>query len=105
MVDAGDNHLYPTSVANIQKNELGLMNYPNPFSDMTTIQFQTSSTDLVVLDIYNQTGRKVSTLINSELPLGTHQVDFNGSLLPAGLYFYQLRVGNSSVTRKMVIEK
>jgi serine protease AprX len=60
---------------------------------------------LVVLDVYDQTGRKVSTLINSELPSGTHQVDFSGSLLPEGLYFYQLKVGNSLTTRKMVLKK
>ena len=105
MIEAGNNLLYPTSVANIQKNEQGLMNYPNPFSDLTTIRFQTSSNALVVLDVYDHTGRKVSTLINSELPSGTHQVDFNGSLLPEGLYFYQLKVGNSLTTRKMLLKK
>ena len=105
MVEAGNNLLYPTSVADIQKNKLGLMNYPNPFSDLTTIQFQTSSNALVVLDVYDQTGRKVSTFINSELPSGTHQVDFNGSSLSEGLYFYQLKVGNSLTTRKMVLKK
>ncbi|WP_394706735.1 T9SS type A sorting domain-containing protein [uncultured Draconibacterium sp.] len=32
-------------------------------------------------------------------------VDFNGSSLPAGLYFYQLKVGNSATTRKMILRK
>jgi hypothetical protein len=105
MVEAGSNQLYPSSVAGMQENRQGLMNYPNPFSDLTTIQFQTSSTALVVLDVYDQTGRKVSTLINSVLPAGSHQVDFNGHSLPEGLYFYQLKVGNSLTTRKMVLKK
>ena len=105
MIDAGDKQLYPTSVANILENKQGLMNYPNPFSDLTTIQFQTSSNALVVLDVYDQTGNKISTLINKELPSGTHHVDFNGSLLHEGLYFYQLKVGNSLTTRKMVLKK
>jgi len=82
-----------------------LINYPNPFSDLTTIQFQTSSNALVVLDVYDQTGRKVSTLINSKLPSGTHQVKFNGSTLPEGLYFYKLKVDNSSITKKMILKK
>jgi hypothetical protein len=94
-----------TLVKNELENELGLINYPNPFTATTTIQFHTSSNALVVLDVYDQTGRKVSTLINSELPSGTHQVDFSGSLLPEGLYFYQLKVGNSLTTRKMVLKK
>jgi hypothetical protein len=105
MVDSGNKQLFSTSVVDTHENKQDLMNYPNPFSDLTTIQFQTSSTALVVLDVYDQTGRKVSTLTNSELPLGTHQVEFNGSTLPEGLYFYQLKVGNSLTTRKMVLKK
>jgi hypothetical protein len=105
MVEAGNNLLYPNSVTQIQENKQSLMNYPNPFADLTTIQFQTSSTALVVLDVYDLTGRKVSTLINSELPSGSHQVEFNGSSLPKGLYFYQLKVGTSIATRKMVLKK
>ena len=105
MVDSGNNQLYTTSVTNKLENELSLINYPNPFSGSTTIQFQTSSTALVVLDVYDQTGMKVSTLVNSKLPSGTHQVPFNGSTLPQGLYFYQLKVDNSSITKKMVLKK
>ncbi|WP_423126944.1 T9SS type A sorting domain-containing protein [Gaoshiqia sp. Z1-71] len=105
MIETGDNHLLPTAVASELKNEPGLMNYPNPFSGSTTIQFQTSTKALVVLDVFNQTGTKISTLVNKELPSGTHQIDFNGSLLPSGLYFYQLRVGNYSTTRKMILKK
>ena len=105
MVDSGNKQLYPTSVTNKLENEQSLINYPNPFSDLTTIQFQTSSNALVVLDVYDQTGRKVSTLINSKLPSGTHQVKFNGSTLPEGLYFYKLKVDNSSITKKMILKK
>lgn len=105
LIEAGKNVLYPTSVASELKNEPGLMNYPNPFSDLTTIQFQTPSNGLVVLDVLDQTGKKISNLINEELSAGTHQIDFNGSSLPNGLYFYQLKVGNCSTTRKMIINK
>ncbi len=105
MVEADNKLLNPTSVADMQENKQGLINYPNPFSDLTTIQFQTSSTELVVLDVYDQTGRKISTLINSVLPSGVHQVEFNGNSLPEGLYFYQLKVGNSIKTQKMILNK
>ncbi len=105
MIEAGEKLLNYTSTADIQVNKQGLMNYPNPFSDLTTIQFQTSSTALVVLDVFDQTGRKVSTLINSVLSSGSHQVDFNGNSLTEGLYFYQLKVGNYSTTRKMILKK
>ncbi len=105
MIEAGDKLLNPTSVDRVLKNEPNLANYPNPFSDVTTIQFHTSSKELVVLQVFDYAGKKVSTLINKELPAGTHKIDFNGGLLPTGLYFYQLKVGNYSTTRKMILKK
>lgn len=105
MVDAGTNKLYPTSVESGLKNELELTNYPNPFSAITTIQFQTSSNAPVSLEVFDQTGKKVSTLIDEILSSGIHQAEFDGSLAPGGMYFYQLKVGNYSTTRKMVLIK
>lgn len=105
MMEAGSNLLYPTSAEDAMNNQMELTNYPNPFSELTTIEFQTSSKALVVLDIFDQTGKKVSTLINEELPSGPHQIDFNARSLPAGLYFYQLKVGNYATTKKMILNK
>ena len=105
MVEAGTKILYPTSVASEMKNDLELTNYPNPFSAITTIQFQTPANALVSLDVFDQTGRKINTLINEVIPSGTHHVKFDGSLLPGGIYFYQLKVGKTSTTRKMILIK
>jgi len=105
MVEAGTNLLFPTSVASELKSDFEVVNYPNPFTDITTIQFQTSSNASVSLDVFDQTGKKVSTLINEVLPSGTHQAEFDGSLSPGGMYFYQLKVGKSSTTQKMILIK
>ena len=105
MVDSGTKKLYPTSVASELKNELELTNYPNPFSDQTSIQFQTNSNAFVSLDVFDQTGRKVARLMNGEIPSGTHQAEFDGSRLPGGIYFYQFKVGKFAATRKMIITK
>jgi hypothetical protein len=105
MVEAGTKILYPTSVTSELNNELELTNYPNPFSTITTIQFQTSSKASVSLDVFDQTGRKVTTLVNEVLPSGIHQVEYNGSLLSGGIYFYKLKIGNYSATRKMILIK
>lgn len=105
MVEAGTNLLYPTSVASEQKNELEIINYPNPFTAITTIQFQTPSNASVSLNVFDQTGKKVATLINGILPSGIHQAEFDGSLLPGGIYIYQLKVGKSSTTQKMILVK
>ena len=92
MIESGNNLLYPTSVASELKNELKLINYPNPFSSKTTIQFQTTSFAKVSLVVSDQTGRIITTLVNGALPSGIHQFDFDGSSLPGGIYFYQLYI-------------
>ncbi len=105
MVEAGNNLLYPTSVTSELKNELKLINYPNPFSYKTTIQFQTTSFEKVSLVVSDQTGRIITTLVNEELPSGIHQFDFDGNSLPCGIYFYQLKVGNKTCFQKMSLVK
>jgi len=105
MVEEGNNLLDPNTVLQEVSSELGLMNYPNPFSELTTIQFNTLSDAIVILDVLDYTGKKISTLINNRLPSGEHHVNFDGSLLPEGLYFYQLKVGDYSTTRKMILKK
>ncbi|HEY3369513.1 MAG TPA: T9SS type A sorting domain-containing protein [Prolixibacteraceae bacterium] len=105
MVEGGTKLLYPTAVESELDNQTRLINYPNPFSDLTTIEFQTPSKAAVLLEVFDQTGQKVSTLIHEVLAPGTHQIEFDGSLLPAGLYFYQLKVGSLSTTRKMILKK
>jgi hypothetical protein len=105
MIEKGDNLLNPTSVSNIQKNDLGLTNYPNPFSNSTTIQFQTSSEEWVVLEVFDQTGKKISTLINKALPSGMHEVNFDGNSFPEGLYFYQLKVGSAMQVQKLILKR
>lgn len=103
MLDAGTQN--PTAVAADLTLEPSLTNYPNPFNSATTIQFETLSSELVSLDIYNQTGTKITTLVNKILPSGVHRYIFEGSTLPGGIYFYRLTVGTQSATRKMVIMK
>ncbi|HZL11284.1 MAG TPA: T9SS type A sorting domain-containing protein [Prolixibacteraceae bacterium] len=105
LIDSGTKKLFPTSVTNELKNEPELTNYPNPFSGITTIQFQTPSNARVSLDVFDQTGRKVTTLVNEVLPSGTHQVDFDGTPLHEGFYYLKLMTGDSTITRKMIRKK
>jgi hypothetical protein len=105
MVETGTKILYPTSVESGLNNDPRLSNYPNPFSSLTTIQLQTPSNAFVSLEVFDQNGRRVATLVNKKLPSGTHEIEFDGSFLPVGMYFYQLKVGESSTTRKMILQK
>lgn len=70
-------------------------NYPNPFNSVTVISFTISQRIRVILDIYDISGRKVRTLVNSYLEKGIHSLRFNAGNLSSGIYFYKLKTGNS----------
>lgn len=80
-------------------------NYPNPFNPSTTIEFSVSSTENVLLSVYDLSGRLVTTLVDDRLLAGPHRVDFSGENMSTGVYFYTLKVGKYSTTRKMVLLK
>ncbi len=80
-------------------------NYPNPFNPVTTISFNLPENGKVNLEVYDVIGRKVSTLVNSEMSAGKHSLKFNASNLASGIYFYQIRFNNSTTTRKMILMK
>ncbi|MCC6866807.1 MAG: T9SS type A sorting domain-containing protein [Ignavibacteria bacterium] len=61
-----------------------------------------SKVKLVVFDI---TGREVETLVNEQLKPGTYEVDFNGSKLSSGVYFYKMITDDFVETKKMVLVK
>ncbi|MCI0448415.1 MAG: T9SS type A sorting domain-containing protein [Chlorobi bacterium] len=84
-------------------------NYPNPFNPKTIINFQlpssNSGSNYVTLKIYDMTGREVSTLVNQQLNAGSYSVDFDGSGLSSGVYFYRLHAGGFSDVKKMNLVK
>jgi len=102
MLDSTDAIMIPTVLSHPTETLPRVVCYPNPFSERTSIEFETLSRASVSLDIYNQIDVKFATLIDKVMPTGFHHVDFDGSSLPAGIYYYKLRVGNNSIIRKMV---
>ncbi len=87
-------------------------NYPNPFNPITTIgytipQFTSviSEQVYVTLKVYNILGETVETLVNSTQSSGHHTVKFDASLLPSGVYIYQLRAGTNLSSKKMSLLK
>lgn len=78
-------------------------NYPNPFNSTTTISFSLPRTMHVTLRVYDLTGREVGTLVDSNEEVGEHQIQFDANTLPSGVYFYQLRAGQFSETRKLLL--
>lgn len=80
-------------------------NYPNPFNPSTTIRFSVPVSGLVSLKVFDILGKEIATLINGEQKTGHYEVAFDASRLSSGLYFYQLKSGSFTQTKKMLLMK
>jgi hypothetical protein len=80
-------------------------NYPNPFNPSTTINYALPKPEHVTITVYNTLGQEIETLVDKYMPIGHHQVEFNGQNLPSGVYFYRLEAGDLIQTRKMLLVK
>ncbi|HOQ81402.1 MAG TPA: choice-of-anchor J domain-containing protein, partial [Candidatus Cloacimonadota bacterium] len=85
-------------------------NYPNPFNPETSIAFDLATEGNVSIDIYNAKGQKVKTLVNDRYGVGAHSVvwngkDDNGKNVGSGIYFFNMKSGKYTSTRKMILMK
>jgi len=80
-------------------------NYPNPFNPVTTICFAVPKKQLINLSVYNMLGQQVAEPVDGFRDAGYHEVTFDGSYLASGIYFYELRAGDFSSVKKMVLIK
>lgn len=80
-------------------------NYPNPFNPSTKIKYNLPSDEFVTLKVYDFLGREAATLVNEEKSAGIYKVEFDGSKLPSGIYFYRLQAGDFIQTKKMILLK
>jgi len=100
-------------------------NYPNPFNPSTIIKYSIPNNSVMLnsfqhlnnetpkqvrgdnanvqLKIYNILGKEIATLINQKQSPGNYEVTFNAKQLPSGVYFYQLKTSNKSITKKMLL--
>jgi uncharacterized protein (DUF1501 family) len=78
-------------------------NYPNPFNPDTTIGFNLPRTSTVLLEVYDLLGRSVATLVDGEMPAGSHSVQFHARGLASGTYIYRLRADEYVETRKLML--
>lgn len=80
-------------------------NYPNPFNATTTIVYDLPTAGFAKLAVYNVIGREVAVLTNEIRTAGNHEITFDASLLPSGIYFYRLEAGDFTAMNKMVLMK
>ncbi len=83
-------------------------NYPNPFNPRTIIRFSLPGRKQINLSIYSLDGKLVKTLVDNTLPQGHHETtwdgtNYRGSPAASGIYFYKLKAGKKTLTKKMVL--
>ena len=109
-IDSTDDGVDNENVETIpQVNSLS-QNYPNPFNPETSIAFSTNEAGNVSIEIYNIRGQKVKTLLNDYRTAGNHSIVWNGKddnnrSVASGVYFYKMRNGKFSSTKKMILMK
>ena len=111
---------YDPVIGDVEKNKKSeqfnlSQNYPNPFNPTTTIKYQipehSAQTNVasdfspsnVELKIYDILGREITTLVNEKQNSGNYKVIFDASNLSSGVYYYQLKIGRFTETKKMLL--
>ena len=98
---------YLTSVGSLEHtvpdNIILHQNYPNPFNPVTNIIYEIPFSADVQLSIYNLLGQKVHTLVNETEKSGTYRIQFDGSSLSSGVYFYRLTVRGTSMVKQLIL--
>lgn len=80
-------------------------NFPNPFNPSTQIQFDVPYSGHVSLVIFDNTGREITSLLNSRLNPGSYEVTWNGTDYASGVYYCRLSSAGFSDTKKIFLLK
>ncbi len=99
----------PTSVGNQRDTNLPdnieLSAYPNPFNSSTVIEYDLAVPSEVSIGIFDILGRRVETIEQGRQPAGNHSVIWDATGQSSGIYFYRLKAGDKTETRKMILMK
>jgi len=80
-------------------------NYPNPFNPVTNVRFFLPKAGPVTIEVFDVAGKKMATVLNSKKPAGSYSIEFDGSNLASGIYFYRLQAGQFVDVKKMILMK
>jgi hypothetical protein len=80
-------------------------NYPNPSNPKSKIDFEIPEESKVTIKLYNLLGQEVSTILNEQKEAGYYSIEFDGSNISSGVYFYRIDTNGFSKVNKMIILK
>ena len=82
--------------------------YPNPFNAGTMITFHLFDSSFATMEVFDIRGNLITTLVNSEFALGSHQIQWkgtraNGAELPSGVYLIRLVTSSTTQVQRLSI--
>jgi hypothetical protein len=80
-------------------------NFPDPFNPITKIKYSLPEEASVTLKVFDILGREIATIVDEQKLAGLHEVDFSGTNLPSGVYFYKIQAGKFMDVKKMILTK
>ncbi len=92
-------------LSNVPKTYAIGQNYPNPFNPVTVIKFQLPQPEDVSIKVFDLLGREVAVLLDERKEPGYYEVSFDGGNMASGLYFYRIKAGSFTETKKMILIK
>ncbi len=103
---------YNLSITSIKGNDLQTpsnfyldQNYPNPFNPLTTIKYNLHKPCNVILKIYNLSGQELETLVDGFQISGSHEISWQPRGLSSGIYFYRLKAGEHTESKKSLLQR
>ncbi len=78
-------------------------NYPNPFKDKTLIKYCVAYKTVVNIRVFSSDGKQIKSLIDEIQEAGTYEIEFDAEGLNEGDYFYELKAGECSKVKKMIL--
>lgn len=106
-VDIDEKYKYSIVVSALigSKGQYALgQNYPNPFTNSTTIQYTLPQASQVNLSLFDISGRIIKVLVNGSNDAGTHAISFSTGSLSKGVYYYRIQAGDFTDVKKMTIQ-
>ena len=93
-----------TGTTELENTTLSVSNYPNPFTSSTIFAVNIPNRTNVLLEVYDFSGKKIATIVNSEMNEGNYNFTWKPVTEP-GVYFYILKTDEKEVTGKMILMK